>query len=87
MTKYIRHAREIRIFNPLLFLQVNLEDDEDDAAEMELPAIPGPSQTNIASRKRPHVIESDDEEELAVPFKIRRVSSLSLSAGRCSFYR
>ena len=48
---------------------------------MELPAIPGPSQTHKASRKRRRVMESDDdeEEELAVPFKIRKVSSLSLS--------
>ena len=83
MTKIIRHAREIGIFNPLLFSQVDHQDNEDDAAEMELPAIPGPSQTNKASRKRRRIMESDDndEEELAVPFKIRKVSSLSHARG------
>ena len=54
MTKFIRHPREIRIFNPLLFFsQVDLQDDEDGAAEMELHAIPGASQTNKESRKQP----------------------------------
>ena len=54
MTKFVRHPREIRLFNHLMvFSQVDLQTDEDGAAEMELPVIPGPSQTNKKSRKRP----------------------------------